>query len=113
MGARQWWGTNQPGVLTATEALGLRSLAQDLGMRVNIVMYMDASAAIGVLQRQGLGRMKHIEVQSLWLQDSARKKEVEIRKVHTDENLADLMTKPLAKHKVDRHLDHMFVSVSG
>ena len=39
---------------------------------LNPWMYVDAAAAIGVAQRVGLGKLRHLETQSLWLQESVR-----------------------------------------
>ena len=60
-------------------------------------MYVDATAAIEVAQRVGLGKLRHLETQSLWLQEAVRDKRVGLSKVHGSVNPADLMTK---------HVDH-------
>ena len=42
----------------ATEALGLRSLAQDLGIgTLEIHLHADSSAAIGICNRSGIGKL--------------------------------------------------------
>ena len=44
----------------ATEALGLRSLAQDIGMgTIDIHLHADSSAAIGICNRTGIGKVSH------------------------------------------------------
>ena len=48
-------------------------------------------------QRGGLGKLRHLETQSLWLQEAVRDKRVGLLKVHGPTNPADLMTK---------HVDH-------
>ena len=48
---------------------------------------------MGVCQRQGLGKLRHISTQSLWIQDKVRTGAVELRKVRGDINSADLFTK--------------------
>ena len=37
---------------------------------------IDSSAAKGIASRRGLGKVRHIEVHQLWLQDKVQKKEV-------------------------------------
>ena len=37
-------------------------------------MYVDASAAMGIAQRKGLGKIRHLHTQSLWMQDAVREK---------------------------------------
>ena len=51
-----------------SEALWLRGLAQDILMLMTIEMRSDASAAIGIASRRGVGKVRHIEVCQLWLQ---------------------------------------------
>eukprot|EP00972_Heterocapsa_arctica_P004634 687910-Heterocapsa_arctica.AAC.1 len=41
------------------EALGMQSLMEDLGMRASVNIGMDASAALGLINRQGLGKARH------------------------------------------------------
>ena len=53
----------------------------------------DASAAMGIAQRKGLGRVRHIDTQTLWVQEAVRGKRVGLEKVEGTKNPADLMTK--------------------
>ena len=64
-------------------------------------MKSDASAAIGIANRIGIGKVRHIEVNQLWLQDKVSKKEITI-KVPTEENLADALTKPVKAEVIRR-----------
>ena len=61
-------------VATASEALGLVAMTEDFGDKTESHPYADASAAIGVANREGLGRMRHLDTQSLWLQQARRKR---------------------------------------
>ena len=60
-------------------------------------MFVDATAAIGVFQRIGLGKLRHLATQSLWLQEAVRDNRIGLSNVHGPVNPADLMTK---------HVDH-------
>ena len=51
-------------------------------------MFVDATAAIGVSQRIGLGKLRHLETQSLWLQEAVRDKRIGLSKVHGPVNPA-------------------------
>ena len=53
---------------------------------------MDASAAIGVAQRKGIGRIRHLDTQSLWIQDAVRQRKVALNKIKGIQNPADMMT---------------------
>ena len=48
-------------VSTASEALGVVAMSEDFGDRTEAYLYADASAAIGVAYREGLGRIRHLE----------------------------------------------------
>ena len=67
----------------------------------------DSEAAKSFVSRRGLGRMRHIEVRELWLQEEVRKGLVTVAKVSGKENPADLMTKFLGKVEVIDRLKRM------
>ena len=87
----------------AAQALGLMSLARDLGVESKAVLHTDANAALGIVAREGLGKLRHVNVQYLWLQDRLRGGEIAAKKVLGTDNPADLLTKNLAAHDVIRH----------
>ena len=53
----------------ATEGIGLISLAWDLGMGFLVRLHVDASAALGIIERRGVGRVRHLDVGSFWIQE--------------------------------------------
>ena len=67
----------------------------DLGVEVKIRLRTDASAAKGIASRRGLGKIRHLEVHQLWLQEKVNNREIEVMKVKGEGNLADALTKPL------------------
>ena len=68
---------------------------KEMGLPLELKLYIDASAAIGIISRRGLGKMRHIEANDLWLQQHISEGRVLIRKVESKLNLADIGTKPL------------------
>ena len=68
---------------------------------------MDASAAMGMARRQGLCDTKHVGTQYLWVQERIRNCEIELRKVPTTENLADLLIKHFAEAQMIYLLEKM------
>ena len=54
----------------ATISLGLQSCAADLGIDVKVHLHSDASAAIGICRRRGLGKIRHLAVSYLWIQEN-------------------------------------------
>ena len=51
------------------QALDLQSIALDLGMTWQIDMLTDATAAIGIARRRGMGQIRHLDVIDLWIQE--------------------------------------------
>ena len=64
-------------VSTASEALGIVAMSEDFGDKADAYLYADASAAIGVANREGLGRIRHLVTQSLWLQQALSPEETQ------------------------------------
>jgi hypothetical protein len=63
------------GVVRATGVgLGHQALMRDAGMLMPLRVWTDSSAAIGTAGRQGLGKLRHLECHSLWLQQRLRRK---------------------------------------
>ena len=90
----------------ATEALGLRSLAQDMGVneKVDICLYADSSAGMGICQWTGIGKVRHLATGQLWIQEKIRHKEISLYKVLGTDNPADLLTKHVPRDSVDRYI---------
>ena len=65
---------------------------------------MDSSAAIGVIGRKGNGKLRHVKVGMMWIQEKVEEGEIQIEKVLGTENPADLMTKYLPAGKVDKYM---------
>ncbi len=84
--------------------LGMKSIAADLGIELRIRMFTDSAAAKGIMTRRGLGKLRHIEVGYLWLQDIVAKKKVLVHKVKGEDNPADLGTNHLSGEVIQRHL---------
>ena len=65
----------------ASMALGVKSMHKEMGLKARVRVSTDASAAKGIASRRGLGKIRHIEVHQLWVQDKVASGEVEVRKV--------------------------------
>ena len=80
-------------MIGAASVLGLAALLQDLGYNVRGEVWGDASAALGIINRKGLGKTRHIETGLLWIQQTAADQRLKYHKVLGKENPADLYTK--------------------
>jgi len=67
---------------------------RDLGWYCKIRLLVDSSAAKSIASRTGLGKLRHLEIKFLWLQECVRRGKVVLSKVRGDINPADVLTKP-------------------
>ena len=94
----------QPFDICRQQPLSMKAMLQDLGIPVRLKLKTDASAAKGISMRKGLGKVRHIEVNQLWLQDKIRKGEIDLEKVDGKKNLADALTKPVEGTDLTTHI---------
>ena len=66
-------------------------------MSFGIRVLVDASAALGVAQRKGLGKLRHLHTGSLWIQEPELKNRIKLWKVNGSLNTSDMMTKNVAR----------------
>ena len=84
--------------------MGLRSVAKDLGLDWKLTVLTDATAAIGVCKRRGLGKIRHLHTADLWIQDKLRCREFDLIKVAGKDNMADMLTKHTDRATLERHV---------
>ena len=87
-----------------TMGLGLLAIMKDMGITKKLEINTDASAAHGIAQRTGLGKVRHLETCQLWLQQKVGNNEIGINKVNGKENLADALTKHVSNEELDYHI---------
>lgn len=88
----------------STEALGLRAIYRDFGIEIELRIESDATAAIGIVGRLGLGKVRHLAVSDLWVQRVAKDKEIVYAKVPGELNPADAFTKALDEQTIEKHM---------
>ena len=91
------------------EGLGLQALGRDLGFDLRLEVHADSAAAIGICRRSGIGRVRHLAVGQLWVQERLREGTFSLYKVLGTANPADLMTKHLSSAVMLQHLGAMEV----
>ena len=104
-GEAEFYGVVKAGGVT----LGYQALLRDVGVVLPVRVWTDSTATIGICGRQGLGKLRHIDTQCLWIQQKVRGKSMELFKVRGEENPADLFT----KHLVGRDRIHMLLGLFG
>ena len=111
------WSTTQPVVALSSgeaelngivegssQALGLQSVAKDLGLDWSLKIMSDSTAAIGICRRKGLGKIRHLHVGDLWVQDRLKAGDFKLEKVLGTENCADMLTKYLDGRLQNEHI---------
>ena len=94
-----------------SDGLGVRNLLEEMGILLTILSRCDSSAARGILQRTGVGKIRHLEVKHLWVQDLVKHKEVEVRWIPRAQNPADLFTHSCSTAEFRRHLEGLSVRI--
>ncbi|KAK9044819.1 hypothetical protein V6N11_058710 [Hibiscus sabdariffa] len=96
----------------AKEAVWIKKFITGLGVIPSISdavdLYCDNNGAIAQAKEpRSHQRSKHILRRFHLIREIIDRGDVEICKVHTDDNIADPLTKPLAQHKHDRHTESL------
>ena len=94
-------------VKAAGEGLGFVSSLADFGFEAKLVLRSDATAAIRICKREGLGRVRHLATGDLWIQQLLKHRRAHIEKWPGVMNPADLMTKSLRRDKILQLLDSL------
>ena len=86
----------------------------DFGWKTSVSIRSDATAAIGMVKRLGLGRVRHLSVADLWVQQRLRMGGLSLSKWPGSQNPADMMTKAIGRADTGRYLDSLaFRSLPG
>ena len=78
---------------------------RDMATQGEIKLVTDASAAKGIAARRGLGQVRHIETNQLWLQQKVHNGEIIVEKCSGNINIADSMTKHVNGESHKMHVE--------
>ena len=85
----------------ASEGLFLRAVIQHLvDGEVELKIYGDNTSSIAVASRDGVGRLKHVSGRLLWIQQRQQCGDLQLRRIDTITNTADVGTKVLPGRRV-------------
>ena len=84
----------------ASRSLGIQALMDDMGFEASICLRSDSSSGRSISLRKGTGRVRHLQVKFLWIQDALFDKKLTVDKVKGVENPADVGTKYLMEHEI-------------
>ena len=94
----------------ASQGLGLQALLKDIGWMVKLRLHSDATAAIGMCKRKGLGKVRHLATSDLWIQERVRSRDIELLKVLGVDNPADVLTKYVERHAMEKAMNKLNMS---
>ena len=89
------------------QALGIQTLAAYMGWILQPRVHSDATAAIGISKRRGLGKIRHLHTCDLWIQEQTKTERVLLEKVLGTDNPADIFTKYVDQASMTKHLTTM------
>ena len=97
-------------VAASAETLGTIALCRDMGIEVRGDVYIDSSAALGIAQRVGSGKVRHVRVQALWVQEIQCNRRLKYKKVLGTRNPSDILTKHVPRELLAAHLQTLGIS---
>merc|ERR1712218_248472 len=113
----KWWSKTQPTIAlssgdaelaalvkSTSEGLGMIAAMEEWGIKCDLVVKSDAVATIGMVKRQGLGRIRHLAVADLWIQQKSKEGQVHYKKLEGSKNTSDILTKPVEGEVLMRHI---------
>jgi hypothetical protein len=80
----------------ATRGCGLQAILSEMGLCPKLAVLRictDSSVAKSFVATRGVGKMRHLEVKLLWLQEQVRRQRLRVGKVKGTANVADALTK--------------------
>ena len=98
-------------VAASSEVLGILALLRDMGVQAQGEINVDSSAALGIVQRAGCGRVRHLHLQALWVQECRSTGRLSYKKVLGTANPSDVLTKHVPGDLLDTHLKTLNLEV--
>ena len=92
-------------VKCSCECIGMVQLAEDWGLSVEADVLVDSTAALGVVNRKGAGRLRHVRVGKPWIQQVQEDGDLRYREVKGTQNPADMITKYLSSSEINKYLE--------
>ena len=110
------WSTSEAKFVSVAKSIKeiewVCSMVSEFKMRTDVaVIYCDNQGAIIILTSEdGFGRTMHLDIRVHFVKELCRIGKYQIRLVRSDENLADLFTKPLQRLNFPRIVDELMYS---
>ena len=95
----------------ASEGLAISQMSMELYKPLHLRILTDSSAARGIILRSGVGKVKHLDIKVLWIQEREARGDLQCVKVPRLQNCADLLTHHFTEAEGKLHLDNMGLQV--
>ena len=95
----------------AAEGLAATNMAKECYIDLPMRLLTDSSAAKGIIKRSGVGKVKHLEVKYLWVQEREACGDFSCVKVPRLENCADLLTHHYTEPEGRMHMERMGIQI--
>ena len=82
----------------------MQATMREFDLEAQLRIKGDAVAAMGMVKRQGLGRVRHLAVADLWIQQKAKDGSAIYEKLPGTDNTSDIMTKPVEADVLEKHM---------
>ena len=100
-------------VAASAEVMGIVGLCSDLGMKMQGEILADSAAALGISNRSGIGKVRHLRIQALWVQEVRSTGRLSYKKVLGTMNPSDVLTKHVPGELLDAHLKTLGMELRG
>ena len=100
-------------VVASQESLAISSYCRDLGRKLSGEVFTDSAAALGISQRAGIGKVRHLRTQGLWVQEVRVSGRLQYRKVLGTKNPSDVLTKHVPADLLEKHIETMGMTLPG
>ena len=92
----------------SSECIGVCNLLNEmLDVHFHCLGYCDSSAARGIANRTGVGKVKHLSVKHMWIQEQTADKRLTVRWIPRKDNCSDALTHPLTGPALDKVLEDL------
>jgi hypothetical protein len=92
--------------------LGVKLLLEEIGREVTVEIRSDSTSGISIASRLGQGRLTHLELRQLAVQEWVKRKLLKLSKVDTAHNHSDILTKNLPPKSHEYHREALGIRSS-
>ena len=94
-------------IKSGIEGIGANNMGAELGEGHSLKILGDSSANIGINSRVGAGKVKHLEIRQMRLQERVRNGDVTMKKAPRAENVSDALTHHWTMAEGEKHFKGM------